>query len=346
MEAGADIIETNTFNANALSSWPTTAWRSSATRSTARARASRERWRRRSSRRRKRPGSWRRAGPHKPKRIHLPGRQRSGARNVDFDQLVERLLDHLRRPACSRAAWTSCSWSRPSSTRSTAKAALLRHRGIAVRDQGGVGADHDLRHHHRRQRPHPVRADHRGLLELGAPTPSPWPIGLNCALGADLRPYVQELSGSPTPMSPRTPMPGCPTSSASTTRPGRGDGRAIIAEFAEAGLPQHRRRLLRHHPASHPGDLARLWSPSRPPVRLGASSLPSQRPGAADDQAPDLFVNVGERTNVTGSARFRKLIKGGDYETALERGAPAGGERRADHRHQHGRGHARLRSRP
>ena len=31
----------------------------------------------------------------------------------------------------------------------------------------------------------------------------------------------------------------------------------------------------------------------------------------------DVFINIGERTNVTGSARFRKLIKEGDYETAL-----------------------------
>ncbi len=30
------------------------------------------------------------------------------------------------------------------------------------------------------------------------------------------------------------------------------------------------------------------------------------------------FVNVGERTNVTGSAKFRKLITEGDYETALD----------------------------
>ena len=30
-----------------------------------------------------------------------------------------------------------------------------------------------------------------------------------------------------------------------------------------------------------------------------------------------LFVNVGERTNITGSARFRNLIKAGDYDTAL-----------------------------
>ena len=30
-----------------------------------------------------------------------------------------------------------------------------------------------------------------------------------------------------------------------------------------------------------------------------------------------LFVNIGERTNITGSARFRNLIKAGDYDTAL-----------------------------
>lgn len=30
------------------------------------------------------------------------------------------------------------------------------------------------------------------------------------------------------------------------------------------------------------------------------------------------FVNIGERTNVTGSAKFRRLIRDGDYETALD----------------------------
>src|SRR3546814_13139781 len=35
-------------------------------------------------------------------------------------------------------------------------------------------------------------------------------------------------------------------------------------------------------------------------------------------QRQGIFVNIGERTNVTGSARFRKLIAAGDYETALE----------------------------
>lgn len=48
-----------------------------------------------------------------------------------------------------------------------------------------------------------------------------------------------------------------------------------------------------------------------------------------------LFVNVGERTNVTGSAKFKRLIK-----EEIQRGAgcraSTGGKRRADYRYQHG----------
>ena len=48
-------------------------------------------------------------------------------------------------------------------------------------------------------------------------------------------------------------------------------------------------------------------------VKMRLSGL---EPFNIDDQT--LFVNVGERTNVTGSARFKKLIKEEDYEAALE----------------------------
>jgi 5-methyltetrahydrofolate--homocysteine methyltransferase len=56
------------------------------------------------------------------------------------------------------------------------------------------------------------------------------------------------------------------------------------------------------------------------------------------------FVNVGERTNVTGSARFRKLITAGDYDRGACGRARPGRERRPDHRRQHGRRPARFRS--
>ena len=67
------------------------------------------------------------------------------------------------------------------------------------------------------------------------------------------------------------------------------------------------------------------------------------RPRAAEHRADDsLFVNVGERTNVTGSAKFRQPDRGGRLRRRARRRAPAGRERRADHRRQHGRGHARF----
>jgi 5-methyltetrahydrofolate--homocysteine methyltransferase len=49
-----------------------------------------------------------------------------------------------------------------------------------------------------------------------------------------------------------------------------------------------------------------------------------------------IFVNVGERTNVTGSAKFRKLIKAGDYAAALDVARQQVDERRPDHRREHG----------
>lgn len=48
------------------------------------------------------------------------------------------------------------------------------------------------------------------------------------------------------------------------------------------------------------------------------------------------FINIGERTNVTGSARFKRLILEGDYETALDVARQQVEKRRADHRYQYG----------
>jgi 5-methyltetrahydrofolate--homocysteine methyltransferase len=66
------------------------------------------------------------------------------------------------------------------------------------------------------------------------------------------------------------------------------------------------------------------------------------RPRALQIRSDSLFVNVGERCNVTGSARFKKLILEGRLRHGARRRPHAGRERRADHRHQHGRGHARC----
>src|SRR5690606_8438430 len=56
--------------------------------------------------------------------------------------------------------------------------------------------------------------------------------------------------------------------------------------------------------------------PRRPAERRRTLQLSGLEPFALTDEIP--FVNVGERTNVTGSAKFRRLITNGEYAEALD----------------------------
>ena len=138
--------------------------------------------------------------------------------------------------------------------------------------------------------------------------------------------------------------PACPTNSASMTR-ARNTWRGLIGEFAAAGLVNIVGGCCGTTP-DHIAAIAAAVAPHKPRIvpeiepRLRLSGL---EPFELTPAIP--FVNVGERTNVTGSARFRKLITAGDYTAALAGGARPGRERRPDHRRQHGRGPARFRSR-
>jgi 5-methyltetrahydrofolate--homocysteine methyltransferase len=146
----------------------------------------------------------------------------------------------------------------------------------------------------------------------------PLSIGLNCALGArDLKPYVQELSRIAPVYVSTHPNAGLPNEFG-----GYDEDPAymasLIREFAEAGLlnlaggccgttPAHIRAI---------GDALRGIAPRcqpEVPARLRLSGLEPLTCGPETG-----FVNVGERCNVTGSARFAKLILNGEYEVALE----------------------------
>ena len=146
----------------------------------------------------------------------------------------------------------------------------------------------------------------------------PLSIGLNCALGAkDLRPYVQELARvAPCHISvhPNAGLPnemgGYDETPAYTSR--------VLREFAEAGLlnivggccgttPEHIRAIAAAVQGLAPHRRSDV------PARLRLSGLEALTIG------PDTnFVNVGERTNVTGSAKFKKLILAGEYDAGLE----------------------------
>jgi 5-methyltetrahydrofolate--homocysteine methyltransferase len=146
----------------------------------------------------------------------------------------------------------------------------------------------------------------------------PLAVGLNCALGArQLRPYIEELSRIAATHVSAYPNAGLPNAF------GEYDETAcetaeLIREFATSGLvnivggccgttPDH----IRHIREAVAGIAPRRSRTLEPRCRL--SGLEPLNIGA-----DSLFVNVGERTNVTGSAKFRKLIEADDYNAALE----------------------------
>jgi 5-methyltetrahydrofolate--homocysteine methyltransferase len=147
---------------------------------------------------------------------------------------------------------------------------------------------------------------------------SPLLVGLNCALGAEqLRPYVAELSRVAETYVGVHPNAGLPNAFGEYEQDA--DTMAgLIGEFAREGLvnmvggccgttPEHIRRLA---------EAVRGLPPRGLPGRDRKCRLAGLEPLNIDTES--LFVNVGERTNVTGSARFRKLIEADDFGAALE----------------------------
>jgi len=143
-------------------------------------------------------------------------------------------------------------------------------------------------------------------------------VGLNCALGArQLRPHVEELARIADVAICAYPNAGLPNAF------GEYDEAAcetaeLVGEFAASGFvnivggccgttPEHISHIRQH---------LQGLAPRRPPVREPRCALSGLEPL---NIGPDsLFVNVGERTNVTGSAKFRKLIEADDYNGALD----------------------------
>jgi 5-methyltetrahydrofolate--homocysteine methyltransferase len=146
---------------------------------------------------------------------------------------------------------------------------------------------------------------------------APFSIGLNCALGAkEMRAHIAELARVADTLVCAYPNAGLPNEFGLYDESPEFMA-SLLAEFADAGLvnivggccgttPAHIRAIaqaVRGQPSRRPPD---------PPRELRLSGLEPFR------LTPDIpFVNVGERTNVTGSARFRKLITAGDYTAAL-----------------------------
>ncbi len=145
----------------------------------------------------------------------------------------------------------------------------------------------------------------------------PIAVGLNCALGApEMRPYIAEMARIADTYISCYPNAGLPNAFGEYDESPERQA-SYIAEFAEAGLVNLVGGCCGTTPA-HIAEIAKVveGKPQRelPEIPV-ATRLSGLEPLNITDDS--LFVNIGERTNITGSARFRNLIKAEDYDTAL-----------------------------
>lgn len=142
-------------------------------------------------------------------------------------------------------------------------------------------------------------------------------IGLNCALGAkDMRPYLEELSTKAPFFVSAYPNAGLPNQFGEYDQDAHEMGHQI-EDFLKAGFlnivggccgttPSHIKRIA---------ELAKEAKPRKKPQADTLMHLSGLEPYTLTPESN--FLNVGERTNVTGSKKFLRLIKEGNYEEAL-----------------------------
>ena len=143
-------------------------------------------------------------------------------------------------------------------------------------------------------------------------------VGLNCALGPEaLRPHVEEMATVATAFTSVHPNAGLPNEFGGYDETPEAMA-SVIGDFIDRGLvnlvggccgttPDHIRALRERLDGA---------APRRRPSHASALRLSGLETLVVDDDS--LFVNVGERTNMTGSAKFRRLIKNDDFPAALD----------------------------
>ncbi len=143
-------------------------------------------------------------------------------------------------------------------------------------------------------------------------------IGLNCALGAEqLSPFIEELSGKAPFFVSAHPNAGLPNQFGEYDQDAEYMG-SIIRSFMQNGwvniiggccgtTPEHIRVIA---------SLAKQFAPRTVPERKHVTALAGLEPLVI---RPDTnFVNIGERTNVAGSIKFARLIREGNFQAALD----------------------------
>src|SRR5262245_17091622 len=146
----------------------------------------------------------------------------------------------------------------------------------------------------------------------------PFIVGVNCSLGArEMRPFVEELARVAPTWVACHPNAGLPNEMGAHDEQPRDTSR-YLREFAQDGLvnivggccgttPDHVEAISSH---------IRGQTPRHVPNGEQNPRLSGLEPFRMFPEST--FVMIGERTNVTGSARFRRLIEGGDFQEAVE----------------------------
>ena len=146
----------------------------------------------------------------------------------------------------------------------------------------------------------------------------PISVGLNCALGAkELRPYLEELSSKADTRVSAHPNAGLPNAFGEYDE-SPAEMAVVVEEFAASGFlnivggccgttPAHIKAIA---------EAVAKYAPRAIPDIPKACRLSGLEPFTIDRSS--LFVNVGERTNITGSAKFARLIREDNYTEALE----------------------------
>jgi len=314
LAAGADIIETNTFNSNGISQadYGTVALVPELNYAAARlARLAADEFA-------QRPGGVRfvagALGPTNRMTSLSPDVNDPGYRSVSFDELVAAYLEAARGLLLGGVDLLLIE-----TIIDTLNAKAAIYAALTLFEETGIELPLAISG---------TITDASGRLLSGQTTEAFWNsirharplfVGLNCALGGrQLRPYVEELATAAADTCVCAyPNAGLPNAFGEYDE-APAETADILREYGESGLvnvvggccgttPEHIRLL---HEALV-GRAPRHLTPAAVKCRLAGLE-----PLNIDDES--LFVNVGERTNVTGSAKFRKLIEAGDYTAALE----------------------------
>jgi 5-methyltetrahydrofolate--homocysteine methyltransferase len=146
----------------------------------------------------------------------------------------------------------------------------------------------------------------------------PLSVGVNCALGAaDMRPYLETLARSAPVWTTCHPNAGLPNAFGGYDERPETTSK-YLREYAESGLGNVFGGCC-GTTEEHTAAIARAVEglvPRRPPAPRHLTAFSGLEPFEIGPETG--FVMIGERQNVTGSAKFRRLVEAGDYQAAVE----------------------------